>query len=577
MTRWSISSARQSVAVAGLALGAAGLAACTGVVDGVSNPGGSLGAGSSNGTAGSGAGTSGSGSTGGSAPAVEPPSYKAIHRLNATEYNATVADVLGTSLAPANGSWMVYEINGFDNMASVQHVSTDDFQRFFDAAGTLADESFARADFKTKFITCTTSDDACVKDVVSKLGLRLFRRPLTDSEVGNFKAVYTAAQGQGESHEGALKHVLRAILASAEFIYRMEFDANPASGDVHPLTSYELASRLSYFLWSSAPDESMLAAAADDSLTKDETIKATVSRLLADPARSERFVQNFYGQWLGARRVAQHAVASDVYKTWSPELAEGLASEMYAYFSDFLKTDRSWLEFLTADQNFVTGPVAALYGMPAPANATSVTKVTVTDDQRVGFLGLGGFLAQSSLDRRTSPTLRGRWVMINLLCQHPPAPPENVPKIEAAAGTTDLSKGNVRAVLEAHRANPACANCHKLFDPYGLPLEQFDGIGAFRATYGDGSAIVPETELFDGTKLTGLSELANSLTLKPEFKQCIVDNMVGYGLGRVVISADRSSLDGIAQTWSAETPSIRRLIESIALDPAFRSRSGQPL
>lgn len=577
MTRWSLSSARQSVAVAGLALGVAGSAACTGVVDGESNPGGPMAAGSNNGnTAGNGPGTGGSGATGGTT-AVEPPSYKAIHRLNATEYNATVADVLGTSLAPANGSWMVYEINGFDNMAAVQHVSTDDFQRFFDAAGTLADDAFSRADFKSKFVTCTTSDDACVKDVVAKLGLRLFRRPLNDGEVTNFKGAYAAAQGQGESHEGALKHVLRTMLASAEFIYRIEFDANPASGEVHPLSSYELASRLSYFLWSSAPDESMLAAAADDSLTKDETIKATVNRLLADPARSERFVENFYGQWLGARRVAQHAVASDVYKTWSPELAQGLASEMYAYFADFLKSDRSWLEFLTADQNFVNGPVAQLYGMPAPANPNEITKVTVMDDQRMGFLGLAGFLAQSSLDRRTSPTLRGRWIMINLLCQHPPAPPENVPKIEAAAGTTDLSKGNVRAILETHRANPACASCHKLFDPYGLPLEQFDGIGAFRATYGDGSTIVPDTELADGTKLTGLSELANTLTQSPQFKQCVADNMFGYGLGRVVVPADRSSLDGIQQSWSSDVPSLRRLIESIALDPAFRSRSGQPL
>src|ERR1041384_6198008 len=171
--------------------------------------------------------------------------------------------------------------------------------------------------------------------------------------------------------------------------------------------------------------------------------------------------------------------------------------------------------------------------MSAPAaGATGLQKVTVTTDQRVGFLGLAGFLAQSSLDRRTSPTLRGRWVMINLLCSHPPAPPNNVPKIEDAAGTTDLSKGNVRAVLEKHRTNPACASCHKLFDPYGLPLEQFDGIGAFRATYGDGSTIVPDTELVNGTKLTGLSELADSPTQDPRFKQCIADNMYRYGLGR---------------------------------------------
>lgn len=577
MTRWSLSSARRSVVFAGLAFAAAGSTACTAVLDGDANPSPS-GVGSNPGSGGSGAGSSPGG--GGGPHSSSGPGYKAIHRLNATEYNATVADVLGTSLRPANGSWQVYEINGFDNMAEVQRVNTDQFQRFFDAAGTLADDAFARADFKTKFVTCTTSDDACVSGVVGKLGLHLFRRPLATAEVANYKNVYTAAQQLGETHEGALKQVLRALLGSSEFLYRMEFDPAPSSAERHPLSSYELATRLSYFLWSSAPDDALLAAAADDSIVKDDIIKATVSRLLADPARSERFVQNFYGQWLGARRVADHAVAADVYSKWNPALAQALSQEMYAYFSDFLKSDRSWLEFLTADQNFVNGPIAELYGMPAPAaGSTGLQKVTVTSDKRAGFLGLGGFLAQSSLDRRTSPTLRGRWVMINLLCSHPPPPPANVPEIEDAAGTTDLSKGNVRAVLEKHRANPSCASCHRLFDPFGLPLEQFDGIGAFREAYGDGSTIVPDTELLDGTKLTGMTELADSLSKDPRYKQCIADNMYGYGLGRVITEADRSVLQGITHAWSNDEDvlSIRRLVEAIALDPAFRSRSGQAL
>jgi hypothetical protein len=203
-------------------------------------------------------------------------------------------------------------------------------------------------------------------------------------------------------------------------------------------------------------------------------------------------------------------------------------------------------------------------------------KVQVTTDKRVGFLGLGGFLAQSSLDRRTSPTLRGRWVMINLLCTHPPPPPQNVPKIEVAAGATDLSKGNVRAVLEKHRQSPVCASCHALFDPYGLPLEQFDGIGAYRATYADGSAIVPDTTLSDGTELKGLDQLAASVTKDPRFLQCIADNMFSYGLGRILSEADRTSLDGIQKQWNnaQDVPSIRRLIEAIVLDPSFRSRSG---
>jgi len=544
----------------------AGAVACTAVVDGKSPPG----------AVNSGGTSAGGASSGGASSTANTPGYKAIHRLNRNEYNATVADVLGTALQPATGSWLDGEINGFDNMADVQTVDTDQYQRYFDAAGTLADAVFAQADFKTKYVGCTTTDAACVGSLISKLGLHLFRRPLAASEVANYQTVYTAAQAQGEDHEGSLKQVLRALLASSEFLYRMEFDPSPSSADKHPLSGFELATRLSYFLWSSAPDDTLLGAATDSSILKEETIKATVDRLLADPVRAPRFVQNFYGQWLGARRVADHAVAPDVYTAWNADLAGSLAQEMYAYFADFLNNDRSWLEFLTTDQNFVNAPLAKLYGMQAPT-AAGLSKVQVTTDQRVGFLGLGGFLAQSSLDRRTSPTLRGRWILINLLCTHPPSPPDNVPKIEASAGMTDLSKGNVRAILETHRQNPTCANCHKLFDPYGLPLEQFDGIGAFRSTYADGSAIDPSTLLADGTtNITGISQLATNLTSDPRFKQCIADNMFSYGLGRPLLDQDRPTLDTIQSQWNGaqQVPSIRRLIQSIVLAETFRSRSG---
>ena len=580
--RFSLAAPRALGLVAAVAALAASLGstACTGILDNGASTGPGMASGGSGTVATAGGSSAGTTTTmpppGGGAPSTTVASgYKAIHRLNNNEYNATVKDVLGTTLVPANGSWPVYELNGFDNMAEVQIVDQDQYQRYFDASSALATDVFAQAAFKTKFITRATPDEACVTSIIGKLGLYLFRRPLAATEVANYKTVYTAAQGQGEAHEGALKYVLSALLSSSEFIYRMEFDPNPNSADKHPLSPYELATRLSYFLWSTAPDDAMLAAAADSSLAKDATLTSTVDRMLGNADHETRFVQNFYGQWLGGRRVAEHAVAPDVYTAWNPALADSLAQEMYAYFADFLNTDRSWLEFLTADENFVDAPLAALYGMPAPTGGRQ--KVTVTTDKRVGFLGLGGFLAQSSLDRRTSPTLRGRWIMINLLCTHPPSPPANVPKIEVAAGMTDLSKGNVRAILEKHRANATCSNCHALFDPYGLPLEQFDGIGAYRTTYADGSTIVPDTKLADGTELTGISELADSLSKDPRFKQCVADNMYSYSLGRMVADNDRGALDSIQATWNdgKSAPSIRRLIDAIVLGDSFRTRSGQ--
>ncbi len=540
-----------------------GISACTGVLEGP-HDGGIAPDPSAGGTSGVGPGA-----------AHTAPGYKAIHRLNKHEYNATVADVLGTTLQPANGSWRDGEISGFDNIADVQLVDVDQYQRYFDAAGALADDVFAQANFKTKFVTCATPDDTCVGAIISRLGLQLFRRPLEAAEVANYKAVYTAAVTLAEGHEAALKHVLRSLLSSAEFLYRIELDPNPNSIEKHPLSPYELATRLSYLLWSSAPDEALLAAAADKSLLSDATLTGAIDRLLADPNRVTRFVRNFYGQWLGARRVADHAVAPDVYPAWDAQLAGSLAGEMYAYFADFLLSDRSYLEFLTADLNFVDAPLATLYGMSAPTGS-GLQKVLVTTDQRKGFLGLGGFLAQSSLDRRTSPTLRGRWIMINLLCTHPPSPPDDVPKIEIAAGTTDLSQGNVRAVLEKHRTDPKCSSCHALFDPYGVALEQFDGIGAFRSTYKDGSPIDPSTQLLDGTQLSSLSELADWLTREPLFKQCIADNLYTYGMGRVLSASDRPYLESLVQGWAggSEVPSIRRLVHALVLGDNFRTRSG---
>jgi hypothetical protein len=575
MTRLRIATVSRRVLGKGVAWGAFGLAlassACTGVLDGDSGGSATMPGGPSGGGSSAGGGTS----QGGGAVVANAPGYKPIHRLNNSEYNATVADVLKTTLQPANGAWRVFELNGFDNMADVQIVDTDQYQRFFDAAGTLADDVIVKPEFKSLYLTCTTPDDACVNGIINKLGLHLFRRPLAATEVANYKTVYTTAQGQGQTHDSAVKQVLRALLSSSEFLYRMEFDPNPSSTDKHPLNGYELASRLSYFLWSSAPDDALLAAAADNSIAKDDVIKATVDRLLTDGTKAPRFVTNFYGQWLGARRVADHAVAPEVYAAWNPTLASSLAQEMYQYFWDFMTTDRSWLEFLTADQNFVDAPLAKLYGM-TPPTAPGLTKVTDTTDKRRGFLGLAGFLAQSSLDRRTSPTLRGRWIMINLLCTHPPSPPQDVPKIEVAAGMTDLSKGNVRAILEKHRTDPQCANCHKLFDPYGLPLEQFDGIGAYRVSYADGSPVDPSTTTVDGKELKGLDELADSLSADPRFKQCVADNMYSYSLGRVVADPDRGALDAIQGQWNngKDVPSIRRLVESIALGQSFRSRSG---
>jgi hypothetical protein len=558
-----------------------GAAACTGEIGDVDQGGSGPGTSTSTGVGPSTSSSTVAGGTGGTTMPAVDPGTKGVHRLNSNEYNATVADVLGTKLQPANSSWRGGEIGGFDNIAAVLETDEAQYQRYFDTAGLIADDVFAAVDLKAKIVTCATADDnACVQGIISNTGKRIFRRPLGTDEVGTYQKVYTAARQLGESHEGSIKQVLRSLLSSAEFLYRIELDPNPSSTEKHPLSAYELASRLSYFLWSSAPDDALLASAADSSLTQNTTLESTVDRMLAEPVKGSRFVENFAGQWLGARKLPDHAVFADVYPDWTPQLATSLTKEMYLYFGEFLKSDRPWADFLHADINFVDASIAKLYGVAAPAASAGQPMSQITTDNRFGFFGLGGFQALSSIDRRTSPTLRGRWIMINLLCTEPPAPPPGVP--ELTAGPFDPTK-NVKKALEEHRKSPACAACHGTFDPYGMSLEQFDGIGKFRTTYADGATIDSTTELApsdlfpQGAKFSGLKGLADTLSSHPAFQQCIGDNLFTYGIGRLINNdTDRPYLNAIHDEWTKGTPSIRRLIHSMVLAEPFRFRHGTP-
>jgi hypothetical protein len=272
----------------------------------------------------------------------------------------------------------------------------------------------------------------------------------------------------------------------------------------------------------------------------------------------------------------EHAAAAKVFPDWSPELATSLTNEMYLYFTEFLKTDRSWLDFLQLDINFVDASVAKLYGTTPPGGAGQ-QRVEITSDQRAGFFGLGGFLAISSVDNRTSPTLRGRWILSNLLCSEPPPPPPGVP--ELTAGAFDPTK-NVAKALEEHRKNPACAGCHQRFDPLGMSLEQFDGIGKFRTTYADGATIDPTGEFPvsstypQGLKFVGLKGLADTVSKNPRFSECIAETMFTYGLGRLIADTDRPYLQAVQATWTSGTPTLRRLIHALVLAETFRYRRG---
>lgn len=547
------------------------LAGCTGMVSGSD---GDSPMSQNGGASAGGAGPGGSGSTPGAGTGSVPstPGLDLMHRLNTAEYNATVSDMLGTKLQPADGNWRGGEVEGFDNIAAVLGVDDAQYDRYLDAAQKIADDVFASADLKAKVLTCTTQDDmACVKTIIQQTGLRLFRRPVTDTEVTTYSKVYTTVRAQGDDHSSSVKHVLWSLLISAEFLYRIEYDNGVTTK--HPVSGYELASRLSYFLWSSAPDDALLAAAPQ--LTSDAAITAQVDRLLADPAKSGRFTANFAGQWLGARQIVPHAVDLETYPKWSTGIANAAANEVYSYFNEFLRSETPWSQFLSKDVNFVDASLAGLYGMTG-ITGTTAQRVEYTSDARKGFMSLVGFLALSSKDRRSSPTLRGKWALSFLLCAPPQPPPAGVPELDTHDGPAVTG---VREKLEAHRASPACKACHSSLDPIGLALEQYDGIGVYRDKYLDGTSINPATELPksdafpNGLQFSGLDGAQQAVASDPRFQTCITEKLYTYGLGRALSTEDKANSAAITKTWQAGTPSVGKLLHTLAVSEPFRNRT----
>ena len=305
--------------------------------------------------------------------------------------------------------------------------------------------------------------------------------------------------------------------------------------------------------------------------------------MLVDP-KSERFVVNLAGQWLGAREVLSHPVGPQ-FVQWSRPTAQAASREILLYFSDFLRSGRSWFEFPKADVNFVDGALAYFYGMPTDATEVGTfQRVEYPGDKRAGFFGLAGFLSVTSLDRRTSPSRRGRWIVSNLLCRDPPPPPPVVPMLNGDQPGTDGGSAtvNIRETLEQHRQNPGCAACHALFNPYGLALEQYDAIGRFREAYEDGtpvdaSATLPASASRPaGAVIEGLDGLSQAVAVDPSFGTCLARKLLTYGLGRTMTAGDDRHVEEARGEWlePGQTPSIGRLIHALVSTQAFLSRRG---
>ncbi len=401
---------------------------------------------------------------------------------------------------------------------------------------------------------------------------RAYRQPLEEAELARILALYDRSAQRGDPFEESIKLALKAVLVSPKFLFRVENPSQQAGPQA--LNSYAMASRLSYFLWSSMPDEELLRLAAEGRLQDEKVLRAQLERMLDDP-RSRAFSNAFVGQWLGTQEIGGRAVPllTELQHFYTPEVAADLREQPSLFFHHILSENRSLLELIDGNYTFLTERLARYYEVEKqipPLAAPGFQKVTWPDTRRAGVLGLASVLAMTSHYKEASPVLRGAWVLDTLLGTPVPPPPPDVPALaEAAKGSP--KKLTVREMLAMHRANQACAACHNLMDPYGLALENFDWMGRWRENEIDGSPVNASAVLPTGEKLEGAAGLrAVLMNHKEEFLRHLSTKLLGYALGRGIQDGDQCTMERFVGNLSKNNYSARSLLADIVLSAPFR-------
>ncbi|MEQ1731681.1 MAG: DUF1592 domain-containing protein, partial [Vicinamibacterales bacterium] len=394
-----------------------------------------------------------------------------------------------------------------------------------------------------------------------------YRRPVTASDLDVLLGFYKSGRADG-GFDAGIERALVRLLTAPEFIFRIEQDApNAVAGKLARVSDLELASRLSFFLWSSIPDEPLLQVAAQGRLHEPLVLRQQVRRMLLD-TRAGALVSNFAGQWLYLRNVRTITPIADEFPDFDDDLRQGFRRETELLFSNIMRENRNVLELLTADYTYVNERLAKHYGIPG-VYGERFRRVAIADPSRRGLLGQGSILSVTSNANRTSPVRRGKWILENLIGSPPPAPPPNVP---ALVDNKDRAKPlSMREQMEQHRANAVCASCHKLMDPLGLALENFDAVGSWRIRDAD-SLVDPSTQLVDGSTITGPGGLRQMLLRQPEiFVRTMTEKLMTYALGRGLEYYDMPTVRAVARS-SAPDYRFNSLVTGIVTSTAFQMR-----
>jgi len=453
---------------------------------------------------------------------------------------------------------------GYQGQTSVDRVSVN---------GPLDARGVSETPSRKKIFICRPAAGAdevpCAKKILGNLARKAYRRPVTDRDTEQLLTFFQKGKNEGKTFDAGIEAALQLILASPEFLFRFEPDpANIAVDTPYRVNDLELASRLSFFLWSTIPDEQLITVASAGKLKDPAVLEQQVKRMLIDP-RSRALTDNFAGQWLFLRNLKSMNPDFETFPDFDDNLRQAMRRETELFFESILREDRSVLDFMNADYTFVNERLARHYGMKG-IYGESFRRVPVTDENRRGLLGQASILAVTSLPTRTSPVNRGKWILTNLLGTPPPPPPPNVPALKTSAEGGKPS--SVRERMEAHRANPYCASCHKIMDPLGFALENFDAVGQWRET-DEGAKIDPSGIMYDGTKVSSPADLRKMLASRPEvFLSVFTQKLMTYALGRGVEYYDMPTIRAILHDASKDDYKFSSILMGVIKSAPFQMK-----
>jgi len=499
------------------------------------------------------------------------PGKPSVRRLNRTEYDRSIMDLTGLDLDLSDGFSPDASSYGFDNIGEALALSPVLVEQYHEAARRLLaeiiDHKGTHPEAYRRVFFVGGEDKAAAQQLIERFATRAFRRPVEPAFLDRLLAVYDKARAKGMTHEASVRPMLTAVLISPRFLLRIEL-ARPDVKGPYPVDDYDLASRLSYFLWSSPPDEVLLSLAAKGELGKTEMLEKQARRMLADP-RSQALVDNFMGQWLQLRGLATHAPDAKKFPGFTPTLRAAMKQELSLFLGDVVRKDRPLTELVDADYTFANEELAKHYGLEG-VKGPEFRKVALKDHRRGGVITSAAVLMLQSDPERNNVPRRGNYIAASILGTPPPPPPPDIPALEDSK--TAGKEQTLRQLLDLHRSKPECFTCHSRIDPLGFSLENFDAIGRWRDTDAggpvDASGVLP-----DGKTFSGPVELKQILlSRKDEFTRTLTTNLLIYALGRGLQREDDCVVRAAQEAASKNDYRFSTLVVTVVQSFPFRNR-----